>query len=417
MKKRALIGLIFCLIFVSPAFAALDLELTQGIEGSIPVAVEPFAGSTELGRDYHVDSIVALDLQNSGRFRLVAPEKAVAMHSDGLVTGSVMKLRDGRYRVHYQLKEVIGSQQALLDQHFIVQERDLRRVAHIIADAVYEKLTGEKGVFSTQIAYVLVQDVGGGERRYMLEVADADGFDPSVLVTSREPIMSPTWSPNGSQLAYVSFEDERAQVFTLHVASGERTLVSSFAGINGAPAWSPDGKQLALVLTKHDKPKIFVLRLADGRMRQVTFGHSLDTEPAWSPDGGSLVFTSNRGGSPQIYKVTLANNKVERMTFVGGYNARASFTPDGKHMVMLHRERGMFNIALQDVRSGTVQILTQSGHDESPSVAPNGRVVLYATRYGGQGVLSIVSMDGRLRWRLPAREGDVREPAWSPLVG
>lgn len=412
------------LMVFSAVSSALDLELTQGINSALPIAINSFgmdAGAQEL------TDVINNDLRLSGQFSIIpAPSGArdgqapVAVWrqagADSLVTGRVVR-SGSRYDVSFDLLDAVAQGRVLMTKSYQVGAKDLRPLAHHISDMVYEKLTGERGVFSTRIVYVLVQRQGQ-RSRYSLEIADADGFAPQSLLVSGEPIMSPSWSPDGRQIAYVSFEKKKAQIFIVSVETGKRQLVTSFNGINGAPAWSPDGRQLAVVLSKGGNPKIYTVDLSSGNMKQVTFGDAIDTEPRFSPDGRSLLFTSGRGGSPQVYKLALADGAVTRVTYDGNYNARAAYTPDQKHIVMLHREEDKrFNIGVQDVANGQITALTFSSLDESPSVSPNGRLILYATRHNDQGVLGIVSLDGRIRMRLPAREGDVQEPAWSPYLG
>ncbi len=415
---------IFLLFFsiILPSYALLELELTHGVDTRIPISVFPFAGQNS---ESNISDIIRRDLSFSGYFKVFSGEGTPsnlqqinfsswrARNIDNLVIGNISNgMMDSKVR--FQLLDVI-TKRPILNEQYSSSSQNMRRLAHHISDVIYEKLTGIRGIFSTRIAYVLVQRHSYGNVRYTLEVADADGFQPRPILVSHQPILSPSWSPDGRKLAYVSFEKRRPQIYVADVASGNRTVVTSFSGINGAPAWSPDGRQLAIVLSKSGRPKIYVVNLATRQLRQVTSGAGIDTEPSWAP-GRSILFTSDRGGSPQIYQVDLSNNRIQRLTFQGDYNARASYTPNGKQIVMLHREGGMFSIAAMDRRSERFQILSRAGLDESPSVSPNGKMVLFATTYGGRGVLGVVSIDGRVQMRYPSREGDVREPAWSPFL-
>nr|WP_302473945.1 Tol-Pal system beta propeller repeat protein TolB [Legionella sp. PL877] len=408
-------------MFSSTLFA-VDLELTQGINSALPIGINAF-GHDEAGNQ--LSSVINKDLHFSGQFKLVPIPQSYDNQpsinawrqagADSVLSGRVNKIGYNRYEVNFELVDAVAQGRLLLSKSYQVSANELRPLAHHISDEVYQKLTGERGIFSTRIAYVLVQR--NGERaKYFLEVADVDGHQPQSLLVSTEPIMSPAWSPDGRQIAYVSFEKKKAQIFTVNVETGRRRLVTDFAGINGAPAWSADGRQLAVVLSKGGSPKIYSVNLDNGSMKQLTFGDAIDTEPRYSPDGRSLLFTSGRGGVPQVYRLSLADGTISRMTYEGNYNARASYTPDQKHIVMLHREDKNFNIAVQD-EGGRVTQLTFSSMDESPSVAPNGRLVLYATHQNERGVLGVVSLDGRIKMTLPAREGDVQEPAWSPYLG
>lgn len=411
----------FLLFFINQSFA-LDLELTQGINSALPIAINSF-GSDNASQE--IGQVIENDLTLSGQFKIVSgPQGANAqspigvlkqLGADSVVTGRVNKV-GGYYEVSFTLSDAAANGATLLTRTYKVSDRQIRALAHHISDEVYQKLTGERGIFSTRIAYISVQR-GRGPARYSLEVADADGHNPQSLLVSSEPIMSPSWSPEGKAISYVSFEKKKAQIFTVSVETGQRRLITSFPGINGAPAWSPDGRQLAVVLSKSGTPKVYSVDIQSGVMKQLTFGDAIDTEPRFSPDGKSLLFTSGRGGSPQVYRLSLANGQVTRLTFEGNYNARASYTPDMKNIVMLHRDDRNFNIGLQSASGGPIASLTFSGMDESPSVSPNSRLVLYATHYQDKGVLGIVSLDGRIRMRLPAREGDVQEPAWSPYLG
>lgn len=415
--------LLITMLLVSKCLFALDLELTEGVSKAFPIGIEGFGDARE-GRE--IAALIDRDLRLSGQFKII-PSPRVAdgkptlglwqqLGADSVLSGQVLRLEDGHYRVHVELLDVAVKGRTLLTRDYNFGIHQLQRLAHHISDEVYRELTGVRGVFSTRIAYVLVKQ-DGRKRIYSLEVADMDGKNPQSLVTSTAPIMSPAWSPNGRKIAYVSFEKTRAQIFIIDVETAKRQLVTDFPGINGAPSWAPDGSSLAVVLSKTGVPKIYRVDLATGSMKQLTFGDSIDTEPRFSPDGRSIVFTSGRGGSPQVYRLNLADGAVSRLTFEGNYNARPSYTPDQKQLVMLHREDSQFNIAVQSLDTGALRLLTGRDADESPSVAPNGRFVLYATRAEGRGFLGLVSIDGSVKMIYPPRDGDVQEPAWSPFLG
>ena len=409
---------IFFFLFLSFAtFAALELELTQGMEGALPIAIKTFNDEPLLQQS--LTSIVKADLQNSGRFHVVKKDRKV----DNILVGKVSRAGAGQYKVEFDLADALNSNEptegglnktVLLTKTYIFSEKNTRAVAHRIADDIFQKLIGKKGAFSTKIAYVLVKNKMGKPNKFHLMVADADGHNPHPLLTSDEPIMSPQWSPDGKRIAYVSFEKKRASIYVQDVHTGKRELVSQFYGINGAPAWSPDAKKLAIVLSKSGRPNIYTLDVATKELKQLTNSWTIDTEPAWSPDGKTLIFTSNRSGGPQIYQINSKGGSPERITYNGTYNTTASFTSDGRSIVMLHKDRGMFVIALQDLDTDRVDILTDTGRDQSPSLSPNDDMVLFATRFGRRQVLGMVSVDSRVRLRLPAQEGNVREPAWSP---
>lgn len=417
VKKICFLGLV---LFFSQGLWALNLELTQGINAALPIGIASL-GSEKEAQD--LTAVIKHDLELSGQFKVFSsPEgeglslaRWKSLGAETVLTGSLTRVGYRRYELVCTLTDALGQGKVLLSKTFQVNQDSLRPLAHHISDEVYQKLTGEKGIFSTRLAYILVQRQG--ERaKYFLQVADFDGYQPRTLLVSSEPLMSPSWSPDGRQLAYVSFEKKKAQIFTINVETGRRQLITAFSGINGAPAWSADGKNLAVVLSKEGSPKIYAIHLADGSMRQLTFGESIDTEPRYAPDGKSLLFTSGRGGTPQIYRLFLNDGRVQRLTFEGNYNARASYTPDQKQIIMLHREERNFNIAIQAAEGGALRLLTFSNMDESPSLSPNGRLVLYATVENNQGVLGIVSVDGRVTLKLPAAQGEIQEPAWSPYL-
>jgi TolB protein len=437
------------------ASARLNIEITQGIMGAVPIAVMPFTHMTgptmQAKPDLVMSQLLAQDLQSSGRFRPIsdseipntldrnAIEQWRQLGVENVVVGSVQALGGDRYNVAFELWDVFkvpdvppsmqleyGQLMAVKARpaHILaakkysnIREADCRALGHHISDVIYETLTGNRGAFSTRIAYISVQTTAKGASEFVLEVADADGHGAQAVVRSKEPIMSPTWSPDGKQLAFVSFENKRSEIYAVELQSGKRRLLTHFPGINGAPSWSPNGRQLALVLSKDGSPKIYTLDLATHQLQQITQGHSIDTEPSWDPSGQSLFFTSNRGGRPQIYRVQLKDRKIERITYEGHYNARAMPTPDGQRIVMVHRQAtGGLKIATQDLNSHRFKILTNAQFDESPSLSPNGTMVVYATTRGEKRALGLVTIDGRGHLRLPAQSGNVQEPSWSPFL-
>jgi len=444
MRHIRLVLIVLGIFFSLSANAALDLELTQGIDAAVPIAIVPFVNEKpNVPGKQTITQVITNDLQNSGQFRVKTPGLLGQMPTtldqvdikywqkrgvDDVLIGSVKKIGFNRYRVAVQLVNVFtksdGTQKhkdaesnpTLVNLSFDVNKNGFRDLAHHISDVIYQKLTGVRGIFSTKVAYILVKKNKHRASKYLLEISDVDGFNPQTLLVSKQPIMSPAWSPNGKNLAYVSFEGHRASIYLQNLATGKREVVTDYPGINGAPTFSPDGTKLALVLTRTGNPKIYSYDLASGKLTQLTHGYSIDTEPAWAPNGQSLLFTSNRGGTPQIYRYNFADKNIVRVTFEGNYNARASFLPNDKGFIMMHRETGMFGIARENLETGNIQVLVQTGADESPSVAPNGKMIIYATEYGERGVLAMVSVDGRIKLRLPAQEGSVREPAWSPFL-
>ncbi|MDR3477900.1 MAG: Tol-Pal system beta propeller repeat protein TolB [Gammaproteobacteria bacterium] len=435
-KFSAILFLFVSLIFSNCAFALLSLELTRGVAGAIPIAISPFATEGSNPPE-DISAIISNDLQNSGRFKVYGRNSLSSFPSsvhdvqfdyfrnlgvDNLAIGQIRSVGYDRYEVTFQLLDVIkgkadaGQQAVVVSKKIEVSGAQLRPLAHHISDMIYQQVLGVRGVFSTRLAYILVQRVPNGPTRYVLEVSDQDGYNPRPLLTSKDPIMSPAWSPNGRQIAYVSFENQRASIYIEELATGARHIVSQFRGINGAPAWSPDGRKLAVVLSKDGSPNIYVLDLATRQLSPMTHDWSINTEPTWSPNGRTIAFTSNRGGGPQIYQLNVATRAVSRLSYDGDYNARASYTGDGNHLAMLHRENGVFNVGLLDLNGGSFHLLTNGADNESPSIAPNGSMVLYGTNYSGRNVLGMASSDGRVQIRLPARSGDVQDPAWSPFL-
>ncbi len=422
------------LLMLPWAFAAradLVIEITQGAEGALPIAVVPFGwtGTGAGAPKYDLGEIVAADLARSGRFKPLSADQMLskphrgtdvdfrdwrALRMENLVVGELSPNGVGGYLARFQLFDVYRGEQ-IAGYSIATTARDLRAAAHHIADIIYETLTGERGAFSTRIAYVIAHRQKDGSERLELQVADADGFNPQTILASDEPILSPAWSPDGKKLAYVSFERRKPSVWVQDVLTGRRERVSAFKGINGAPAWSPDGRYLALALSKDGNPDIFVMDLLNKQLRPVTRHWAIDTEPAWSPDGQHIVFTSDRGGAPQIYRVAAGGGSAERLSFDGGYNARASYSPDGKSLTLVTRVDGQYRIGVMDLKTRGIQALSDGRLDESPSFAPNGSMIIYATRAKGRGVLAAVSTDGRVKQRLGLQTGDVREPVWSPF--
>lgn len=411
------------------ARAALTIEITQGVQGALPIAIVPFGWTGPApNAPEDVAAIIANDLRRSGRFNpfpekdmLARPHDAGevdfkdwrVLGQESLVIGQVRTTGPDSYEVQFQLFDVFKGGQ-LTGYSIPVRGAALRRAAHHIADIIYEKLTGEPGAFNTRIAYVVAKKYMTPPR-YELQVADSDGYNPETIVESTQPIMSPTWSPDGSRLAYVSFEKRRAEIFVQDLGAGTRESVAAFPGINGAPAWSPEGLRLALTLSRDGNPEIYVLSIYSKSLTRLTDSGAIDTEPTWSPDGREIVFTSDRGGRPQLYRVPATGGRAQRLTFEGDYNARGRFSPDGKRIAMVQGDGGKYRIAVMDLGSGLVRVVSNGSQDESPSFAPNGSMLIYATEARGRGMLAVTSVDGRVQQRLALQEGDVREPAWSPI--
>ncbi|QQN25681.1 Tol-Pal system protein TolB [Pseudomonas syringae pv. maculicola] len=426
-------GLLVVLCFASAMVAAEEKNIlvTSGSDRAAPIAVVPFGwqGGNVLPED--MAEIVSNDLRNSGYYAPIPKQNMISLPTQArevifrdwkalgaqyVMVGNITPA-GGRLQIQYALFNVATEQQVLTGNVSGTNDQ-LRDMAHYIADQSFEKLTGIKGAFSTRMLYVTAERFSENNTRYTLQRSDYDGARAVTLLQSREPILSPRFAPDGKRIAYVSFEQKRPRIFVQHIDTGRREQITNFEGLNGAPAWSPDGSKLAFVLSKDGNPEIYVINLASRQLSRVTNDSSIDTEPFFGKDGSTLYFTSDRGGKPQIYKTNINGGGAERVTFVGNYNANPKLSADEKTLVMIHRQDGFtnFKVAVQDLARGSVKILTDSNLDESPTVAPNGTMVIYATRQQGRGVLMLVSINGRVRLPLPTAQGEVREPSWSPYL-
>ncbi|MEB0078087.1 Tol-Pal system beta propeller repeat protein TolB [Pseudomonas sp. CCI3.2] len=408
-----------------------NIMVTTGSDRAAPIAVVPFGlqGGAVLPED--MADIISNDLRNSGYYSPLAKQNMISLPTQAseiiyrdwkalgaqyVMVGSIVP-SGGRLQIQYALFNVATEQQVMTGNVSGTTDQ-LRDMAHYIADQAFEKLTGIKGAFSTRLLYVTAERFSVDNTRFTLQRSDYDGARAVTLLQSREPILSPRFAPDGKRIAYVSFEQKRPRIFIQHIDTGRREQVTNFEGINGAPAWSPDGTKLAFVLSKDGNPEIYVMTLASRQITRVTNDSAIDTEPFFGKDGSTLYFTSDRGGKPQIYKTSINGGGAERVTFIGNYNANPKLSADEKTLVMIHRQDGFtnFKVAVQDLQRGTLKILTDSNLDESPTVAPNGTMVIYATRQQGRGVLMLVSINGRVRVQLPTAQGEVREPSWSPYL-
>lgn len=413
------ICLVLLLCVALPVQAALDIEITGAGEHQIPISIVPFAGEEKLTQQ--ISAVIANDLKRSGLFRLIDPA-GKAPHeirdvvyadwaeADGLTIGSATVLPDGRVEVKFRLLDT-HKQTQMLGQSVASKGDQVRAIAHRIADMIYEKFTGDAGVFSTRITYINREG-----RVNRLVVADSDGYGEQSVLTLKEPIMSPAWSPDGSHLAYVTFEQGRAVIYVQSLFTRQRFVLAAYPGSNSAPAWSPDGKQLAIVLTRDGTSAIYLVHPDGTGLRRITFSDAIDTEPSFSPDGRFLIFASDRGGSVQIYRMPADGGYAERMTFDGNNNFSPRYNPDGKSFVFMHSTGGQFYIATQDFQTRQMQVLTDVGWEKKPSFAPNGKLVLFATESLGRGILATVSSDGRVKQKMIPQQGDIREPMWGPFL-
>ena len=416
------------LCFSGVSVAQLEIQVTRGIDNPTSIAVSPFAWDGLGAAPVDFAQIIDSDLARSGQFSPVSRRDMLslptrtedifyrdwrAIAARYLVIGRVSK--GVQLRIEFALYDVDRGIE-LFSSQVAGPESEARMVAHRVADAIYEKLTGIQGAFATRLIYVSVTRNPEGKDFYRLTVADADGQRPIVLLEGRDPILAPSWSPDGKEVAYVSFESSRPAIYRQVLATGAREQLTNFRGLNNSPVWSPDGRSMALVLSKDGSPDIYLLDLETKQLTRLTRHYAIDTEPTWMPDGKSLLFTSDRGGRPQIYRYTLATGKVERVTFEGRYNARARVAEDGRNVALVHQRDGRFHIGVFDLITERMTVLTETSLDESPSIAPNGSLVIYATKRGERSVLGAVAVDGGVKFNLPARSGSVQEPAWSPML-
>jgi TolB protein len=461
LKLIMLLGAIFGLIM--PSYAMLSIELTQGVLAGLPIAIVPLQvknsqSNTATSIAAQITEVIGHDLTNSGRFK-VYDKSLLRMYPatvnevswpyfkqlgvDNIVVGSLQELSKGQYEISLQLldvfaapgaknedakhsntqlkqptESVVKAKTVVLRKKLSFTAGQVRQAAHQISDLIYQQIFGIKGIFSTRLAYIVVKHLPNGRNTYVLEIADFDGAQPHAILRSTDPLMSPAWSRDGHKIAYVSFEKRRAAIYVQDLLTAKRQLISKLPGINGAPAWSPDGRKLAVVLSMRIAPNIYILDLLSHNLTKITNDNYLNTEPAWAPDGSSVFFTSTRSGGPQIYQYDFATKTINPVTHEGSYNARASLTADGRRLVAIHKEQDAFAIAIFDLDTGAMRILSPAGtHDSSsPSVAPNGSMVLYDTVFQGRNILAMVSTDGRIQLRLPAFSGEAQDPAWSPFL-
>lgn len=417
----------FLILTSSPSFALLEIEITQGVESALPIAITDVAGDTPIDAAL-LGSVVYSDLYRSGLFSIVDKKKYPQqkinadqvdyelwrnLGVEALLSMTINKAAAGQVKIQFELFDLVRKNRSL--GHVVtVDQKQLRRAAHKISDLVFEQLTGIKGAFSTRIAYIS-ETANKDKKKFELQIADADGFGPKTIYSSPKQLMSPAWSPDGRKLAYVSFENDRSEIYVQDLSTGTRSKLSSQPGINSAPAWSPDGSFMAMTLSVGGNPDIYIMELNSRKLRKLTNHHGIDTEADWTPDGRYVVFTSNRSGSPQLYQIPAGGGSPTRLTFDGNYNAAASVSPSGDTVSMVHSSGRGYQIGIMNIDGSNFRLLTEGTLDEAPSFAPNGSMIIYSTRHNNSTVLSAVSADGRVKQRLRLQKGKVREPAWSPF--
>jgi len=432
-------------MFSLPAWSGLTIEINEGYENALPIAIVPFGFQekaieppsgqtpvkpvTEAKAPVNLASIISADLRRSGHFTplpvnalpglptdidAINFEEWKALDLDNMLIGTVVAEGNDYYQVDMRFMDVLRKNQVIGKRWNNIHKDNLRQIAHQISDLIYQELTGIRGAFNTQIAYVTLRKVSG-KRLYTLEIADADGFNPQPILKSKMPIMSPSWSPDGNKLAYVSFESGRSNIVVQSLDGKYRKVIANYKGINGAPAWSPDGTKMAMTLSKDGSADIFIMDLQTKKLRRLTRNRSIETEAAWAANGKSLFFNSDRRGQPQVFQVFLDTGEIRRVTFEGKYNGNPEVSPDGRYLAVVHNKGG-FNIGLQDLYSNEFSVLTDTFLDESPTFSPNGEMILYAMNKNGKGVLAVVAIDGKTSQTLKVKNGEVREPAWGPYL-
>ena len=431
MFKQKIIYFLFFLLMQTTSMAELTIRITQGVGKQTPVAIVPFGVERGLSKiSKNITEIITNDLLRSGRFSVTPVENMLQKPSTGaeidfddwsilgveaVVIGKISEGRNNSYNIQFQLFDIYKREQ-IVGYRMPANEKTLRRSAHRIADMVFEELTGIRGVFDTKVAYVR-SNTFNEKRNYTLVISDSDGENEQIVLESKDPIMSPAWSPDSRMLSYVSFEGNMSTIYVQNLRTGNRRKISELPGINGSPAFSPDGRKLVLTLGGSDgNLDIHVLDIATRNLKRLTYNRSIDTEATWAPNGEEIYFTSDRGGSPQIYKMKINSDRASRVTFEGSYNARPRLSPDGNKLAMVHQYRGDYRIAIYDIEEKDLLILSSGSQDESPSFAPNSDTLIYATKLSGDGVLETVTADGLVRQRMAPKSGDIREPVWSPFL-